>query len=252
MKQRFIEITSKQYNTNEGYIAIIKKYYSYLNITIQLNDDNKTILHKITLSNLKSGRIKNPYHKSVCNIGYLGKGKYKCKINKKLTKEYIFWSSMINRCYNISYLERNPLYKNIEICEEWLNFQNFAKWFKKNYINNCELDKDILIKGNKIYSPKTCCFVPQEINKLFTKSNKVRGILPIGVQYRKDIKKFKSTLSKENKQVHLGYYDTPEEAFNIYKIEKEKYIKEMADKYKLIISDLIFNKLYEYNVEITD
>ena len=134
--------------------------------------------------------------------------------------------------------------------ERWHNFQNFAEWYYDNYIEGYHLDKDILFKGNKIYSPETCCFVPQEINKLFTKRQSKRGDYPIGVISNK--KRFISIFTKEKKIFYLGSFATPEEAFIAYKTEKENRIKEIANKWKGLISDKVYQALINYQVEITD
>ena len=114
-----------------------------------------------------------------------------------------------------------------------------------------ELDKDILNKGNKVYSPDTCVYVPQSINSLFTKSDKVRGEYPIGVYKQKD--KYVAQLNKGNgKQIYLGSYSTPEEAFQAYKQAKEEYIKEVANEYKDKIPYRLYEALMNYEVEIDD
>ena len=112
------------------------------------------------------------------------------------------------------------------------------------------LDKDILIKGNKIYSPETCCFVPQEVNILFIKNSKRREGLPIGVYKQKN--SFVAHLSKGKEQIYLGSFSTIEECFQAYKIAKEEYIKEMADKWKPLIHLKVYEAMYNYKVEITD
>ena len=115
------------------------------------------------------------------------------------------------------------------------------------------LDKDRLIKGNKIYSPKTCIFVPQTINSLFIKNNSVRGELPIGVSRNKKTKKYASNITIESTcSVFLGYFDTPEEAFYSYKEAKEKEIKRVADEYKDKIPQKLYEAMYNYEVDIND
>ena len=120
------------------------------------------------------------------------------------------------------------------------------------------LDKDILNKGNKIYSPDNCIFVPNNINILFVKRDKSRGDYPIGVHYNKYAKKFQAQCSiynyKENKtkRKHLGYYNTTEKAFKVYKEFKEQNIKDIADYYKEQIPQKLYNAMYEYEVEIDD
>ena len=112
------------------------------------------------------------------------------------------------------------------------------------------LDKDILIKNNKIYSPETCVFVPHDINSLFTKANTKRGKYPIGVHFKRN--KYHVQIQKYKQVIHLGTYDTSEEAFTVYKIAKENYIKEIADKYKDLIPKKLYDAMYEYEVEWED
>ncbi len=190
-------------------------------------------------------------NKSTCGIGFLGIGKYS-RINN--LKAYTLWSHVFQRCYNNNYLEKFPSYKGCSVHPDWHNFQVFAGWFEQNYdkkkMQGWHFDKDILFKGNKIYSPETCCFVPPEINTLFTKSNKNRGIYPIGVSIHN--KRFKSYTLKEGKQIHLGTFDTPEEAFEAYKVAKEIKIKELAKFWKSSIEYKVYKALINYKVEITD
>ena len=119
-----------------------------------------------------------------------------------------------------------------------------------------DLDKDILMKGNKIYSPDTCVFVPKNINTLFTKSNKSRGKYPIGVYFNKDRNKFQVNCNTfyngKTQQKYLGLYNTIEDAFNAYKQSKEANIKQVADYYKENIPDNLYEAMYNYKVEITD
>lgn len=198
--------------------------------------------------------------KKVYNIGYLGQGKYKSRENGKSTKAYEVWKKMLQRCYDPYYINKYPSYIDCYVCDEWLCFQNFAKWFYKHYYE-CSgekmcLDKDILIKGNKIYSPNTCVFVPERINTLFVKCNKTRGEYPIGVNFKKKINKFQARCSvlkdNENKSIYLGVYPTVNEAFLAYKQYKENYIKQVADEYKDLIPTKLYDALYKYEVEIND
>lgn len=119
------------------------------------------------------------------------------------------------------------------------------------------LDKDILIKGNKIYSPDTCIFVPQRINKLFTKCDKNRGNSVIGTHHDKNNKyqancRLVNPKTGKSKNKYLGIYDTELEAFEVYKYYKEKNIKEVADYFKEQIPQKLYDALYNYEVEIDD
>ena len=132
----------------------------------------------------------------------MGIGKYSSKINNKPSPQYSSWSSMIKRCYNPKCLTKDYTYQDCSVCKEWHNFQNFAKWYDDNYYQvfneEINLDKDILHKGNKIYSPENCIFVPKTINSLFTKSNRSRGKYPIGVDYNKGMRKFRARSRKDS------------------------------------------------------
>lgn len=147
-----------------------------------------------------------------------------------IEKAYRHWTNMLQRCYDEKHRDKYIAYKDCVVCDEWLNFSGFLRWFlntENSTIDGYHLDKDILVKGNKIYSPDTCCFVPNEINVLFTKRGSCRGNLPIGVTKATKSKNYEASISK-GKQEYIGTYGTPEEAFNAYKIEKEKWIKEQA------------------------
>lgn len=211
--------------------------------------------------NFKRGEIKCPYEKRVFGMGCIGEGKYKTGKNGRHTRCYNTWVCMLERCYNEEHRDRNPTYINCEASEEFLNFQKFGEWDSENYyeIGNekMHLDKDILCKGNKIYSPDTCIYVPQTINSLFTKNDKARGDSPIGstpcengkYQVRCRVYNFETGKSKKE---YLGYYETQEKAFKVYKEFKERYIKEIADYYKKQIPKVLYDALYNYEVEITD
>ena len=245
-----VNYTGEKHITNEGFEVEIIKHINSHNCTVKFS--NGLVLENRTYNEIKDGRLKNLNHPSVYGVGYIGKGEYKSEVRKKAVKEYYIWSGMLERCYNKKFQEKQPTYKGCSVAEEWLDFQNFAKWFDENYIEGFHLDKDILIKGNKIYSPETCCFVPREINTLFTFNNINRGELPLGVGYTKNKKKYVSQLSKGVLSKHLGTFSTPEEAFQAYKIAKESYIKEVADKWKDLISEQVYEAMYNYKVEITD
>lgn len=152
-----------KFNTKEGYIAEVidgsnRKDSCTINI---VGTDVIRVVYAVTL---KRGTFKNPYHKTVHGVGFLGNGDYKTKVGGKKIKRYAIWSSMIQRCYSELNFIKHPTYKDCTVCDEWLNYQNFSKWFEENYVKGYDLDKDILIEGNKIYSNKTCCFVPRWLN----------------------------------------------------------------------------------------
>lgn len=247
-----INILKEIHITNEGYEVEIIEYFNNKNCTIKFKDSQKTILKNISLINLKVGCVKNPNHKSVCGIGYLGIGKYKAKVGGSITKEYGIWGAMLKRCYNKRQQKLQPTYVDCLVDERWHDFQNFAKWHEENYKPHMEdwhLDKDLLLKGNKTYSPDTCCLIPREINTLFKTSNKE---LPLGVIEHKNTGKYVAQINKDGRKIHIGVFNTVEEAFEAYKVEKECHIKETADNWKLMIQCKVYQAMYTRTVEMTD
>lgn len=250
----FIDHTGEIHTNNQGDDFEIIECFSRRNCTIKFLDFDNVILRNINYGNILLGSVKNPYHRSVCGVGYLGVGKYKKHVGRKPTLLYVRWSNMIKRCYSGKVLFESPSYIKCTVMEEWHNFQVFAEWFEhnwKSYMNGgWELDKDILVKGNKIYSPDTCCFVPQIINTILLKCDKVRGDLPIGVI--KAGKYFIAQLSRPGHTKYKKTHKTAEEAFYVYKFHKEAYIKEVADEWRPLIGEKVYFSLINYQVEITD
>lgn len=258
MGRKTIDRTGEENYNSEGTLMRIVEYKNNNNIIVEFQDEYKTKVHT-QYNHFKNGNVKNPFYKSIFGIGYIGEGKYKTRENYKLTKAYGTWHCMLQRCYEPYTINKHLTYIDCYVCDEWLCFQNFAEWYEENMYecnNECmELDKDILIKGNKIYSCDTCLLVPQRINTLFIKCDAKRGNLPVGVCWNKATNKFCAhcnIIDKENKKINLGYYNTIEEAFLAYKNFKENYIKEVADEYKDLIPQKLYDALYSYEVEIND
>ena len=204
-------------------------------------------------SAIRSGHIKDRSVPTTCGVGFIDvEG---ASIGKNMTKEYQLWNNMLNRCYNEKELSRNPTYKDCHVSEEWMYLSNFKEWCHQQIgfdQEGFQLDKDILVKGNKVYSEDTCCFVPAEINSLIIKADRIRGKYPIGIYEDKQAGKFKVRISVEGKQKHIGRYYCEKEAFYAYKVAKEQYIKEVANKWKDQIDPRVYNALMCYEVNIDD
>ena len=185
-------------------------------------------------------------------------GKYPSHSNRKLLKEYALWRGMLHRCSESLWI-KYPTYIGTTCSENFKSYTFFYEWCQgqigfnsvdKNG-NKWRLDKDILVKGNKVYSEDTCCFVPNRINTLFIKRNSVRGNLPIGVHLDKSNGSFRAQCSF-GKATHLGCFNTPEGAFKAYKTFKEQLIKDVANEYKDVLDNRVYQVLMDYAVEITD
>jgi len=221
-----------------GYKATIIEYFSSLNCTVKINDWNNTILYNVDYSIVKNGTLKNYFHKK--NNGYLGLGDFNSKTECGGIKPYHIWRSIIERCYNKNN-NRHISYRNVAVSNEWMNFQNFGKWFKDNYdtqkMRGWHLDKDLFSNiENKIYSAETCCFIPNEINCLFkhVKKNNMEV----------SNKKFKVTIRKK----YIGVFETKEKAYSVYKEKKEEYIKEKAREWQGKITDRVYSKMMDYKI----
>ena len=242
---------------NCGEEAKIIKYYGCCDVLVQFKNSGEII--KTNYGNFKNKNVKSHFSPSVLGKGIVGNED--TKINGKHIESYKIWRSMLNRCYNNEYQIKHPTYIGCSVCDEWLYYPNFKKWYDENYYtikgNIVDLDKDIIVKNNKIYSPDTCVFVPQNINKLFTKRNKYRGELPIGLSYdKKSGGKVRAQITINGTRKSLGLFPNTQkgiqEAFQTYKFSKEKYIKQIADEYKNIIPDKLYKAMYNYEVEIND
>jgi hypothetical protein len=234
----------------------IKEYNSSSDVLVEFDNG---FCKKTSYQRFRLGYVINNYYKNVVNgHGYLGESKSKERGKHK--RSYTTWHSMLVRCYGETSLQKEPTYIGCKICEEWECYANFEKWYNENYYKipneRICLDKDILVKCNKIYSPETCIFVPQHINNLFTKTNSKRGSYPIGVGYYPRYNKFCAyctiTDNKIKQRKTLGYYDSVEEAFSVYKNFKENHIKSIANEYKELIPSKLYDALMNYEVEITD
>ena len=242
-----------------GSEMVIVKYRTNRDVDIYFPEYDWTAKNR-EYKGFKNGNIKCPYERRYFGVGYIGEGKYKVWENGKNTKCYKTWHNMLNRCYDEKFHEKYPTYIGCEVDKNWHNFQNFAEWYYNNYYEieggKMCLDKDILYKHNKVYSPKTCIFVPQTINSLFVKRDNDRGESVIGAslkngRYRVQCWSFDPETGK-SKQEYFGYYDSQEKAFEIYKYYKEKNIKQVADYYKDKIPEKLYDGMYSYKVEIDD
>lgn len=237
----------KVFKTNNDGDLIVTKYVSYQEVHIRFVE---TCFEDIvSMGNIKCGKVKDPLSKAVFGVGIVGEEA--TRVNNRQTKERELWSSMLTRCYDDKYHSRFQTYIGCSVSDNFKYYPYFKEWCNKQVgfnIEGFELDKDILVKGNKVYSEDTCCFVPKEINSIFVKRRKYRGNFALGVDYCKQRKLFRSRCREK----HLGFFSTESEAFLAYKQAKETYIQEIANKWKDQIDLRVYEALMNYQVEITD
>ena len=231
----------------------ILKYNDKTNVEIQfLNTGYEAT---VELGNIRKGEVKDPHSPSVFGEGILGT-KYPTKVSGVQTKEYSLWMNMLRRCYSDKYQKKQPTYEGCEVSDNFKSFEYFYEWCHKQIgfgNEGWQLDKDLLIKGNKVYSEDSCVFIPREINQLLVKRTASRGKHPIGVYWRNTKKAFVAQVNKnKGKPDYLGSFNTEIEAFNAYKVAKETFIKEQANEFKSQIDPRAYNALMNYEVNIDD
>jgi len=253
MDRRKLERIGETMINNQGEEMGIIEYNNRRDITITFKSTKEII--KTSYDEFKKGKVKSHFSPTVFGVGITGITQITDE-NKKQLDSYMCWVNMLRRCYTNKYQERFPTYIGCTVSEEFKIYAKFKKFYDGNYYEikelcRTELDKDILHKGNKVYSKENCVFVPQVINGLFIKQQNRRGNLPIGVSLN-----YKNYQAKCNDGIgnakRLGTYKTPELAFNVYKDFKEKLIKEVAEKYKSQIPIKLYDAMYKYEIEITD
>jgi len=213
-------------------------------ILIKITGGIKDYVTEIQISQFNAKTIKNKYIPSIYGKGYIGEGKHKAKVNGKKNKAYNVWNSMMQRVYDEKYLEKKPSYRKVKICKEWHNFQNFAEWFEKNYIDGFQLDKDLLSNDELIYSPETCCFLPSVLNNSIILNR-------IGVYYSNFENKYIAQIQIGTRvPKKIGRFDTKEEAIKAFKIEKRKRLDYLIDKYENILDKKAIDAIRKFKENI--
>ena len=235
----------------------VLKYNDRANVEIQFLKTGFEMVAR--LSHIRNGKVKDPYSPSVYGIGVVGT-KYPSRVNGVQTKECALWYSMLKRCYSDAFKKKRPTYEGCKVSDKFKNYEYFYEWCHKQIGfgvdgngNPFQLDKDLLVKGNKVYSENTCVFIPSGINSLLIKCTASRGEHLIGVYWSKTANAFVARVSRnKGGSEHLGLFNTEIEAFNAYKEAKESFIKEQAEKYKSQIDERAYNALMKYEVNIDD
>jgi len=235
---------------------VVTKYVNALNVYVRFVKTGFET--KTTKQQIINGKVRDRFLPSVYGVGIIGNEV--TKINGKHTMEYDIWGNMLERCYNSDFHERHPTYISCEASDGFKIFKCFKEWCQNQIGFNCfsdesnpfVLDKDILIKGNKVYSPETCCFVPPEINSLLVKGNNIRGKYLIGVRFNKKLSKYQADVRKNGDKVYLGLYNTEIEAFQAYKKAKESYIEEVSCRWKDKIDEKVYKALLVWEIEEND
>ena len=226
----------ENFTTKEGYVVeVIDGGSSPSYCTIRFDDSG--FVKEVTYNMLKKRGVKNPYHRSVYGVGFFGVGPHKRTKNGVGTKAYVTWRGMIGRCYYNKFSHLHPTYQRVEVCDDWHNFQNFASWFKENYIPGYCLDKDLLSDGKKIYSPESCLFIPVALNAFLPRLVHNHQDKATGVTWR--FGKWIAAINDmdTNKWLHLGNFNSKSEAVSAYNSKREEFAKVWRDRMRGILPD---------------
>lgn len=190
--------------------------------------------------------------KFVSGIGICDKGRYPGKVGRITTKEYELWSGLLQRCVVGGPIQsKYPSYIGCTVHPNFIRFQDFAEWCQHQIgfrNDKWALDKDILLPGNKVYGPDTCCFVPRQLNNLLTHKRTEQGQYPTGVSFHKPNGNYLAQGSVDGRRKHLGCFDTPEAAETAYKTAKTNEIRRQAEIWKDRIDPRAYNALLNYKV----
>ena len=241
------------YQTTHFGDLIITKYVSARNVHVRfINTGYETTTE---MGKIRNGGVKDRLAPSVFGIGVIGDAPI--SVNGKTLKEYALWGNVLARCYDENFHSKVPSYLGCSVSSNFRYFPYFKDWCSKQIGFDSKdekgrsfaLDKDILVKGNKVYSEDTCCFVPQEINTLFMRKRAVGDDSKNSPFFSKYHDRYISRMSKFGKFVHLGTFTSQTEAFSLYKDTKEVYIKEIANKWKDQIDPRVYDVLMNWEVQ---
>jgi len=221
VKKYCLKHIGKVFTSKEGYKLEVIEGGSKKDLCIIKIDDKYT--REVSFINFKTGRVKNFFHPSVFDKGFIGVGIYSLKEHKEI---YLRWRAMLSRAYSVKYHIKYPSYKEVEVENQWLDFQIFAKWSKENYVKDWELDKDLLNYTNnkKLYSEETSLYIPGALNKFLANTMMNNSSGKIGCFLHKTTKKYQVNISDmTGKTKYLGTRSTLEEASELYKAQREIY-----------------------------
>lgn len=233
------------FTTTYGGTVVVVKYISSLNVIVRHEDENWHLM-RTSAQQLRQGCVKNPYAPKLSGVGYVGVGKHQPYPNGVKSKAYAVWCHMLARCYDEKEQMKAPHYIGCSVDRRWHNYQEFAEWYYSNkyYSDSYFLDKDLIKKGNKVYSPELCALVPRELNNLFAGTDRSKDW--VGVYYRSDIGRYSVEVGDEGVCKKLGFFDCRDEARKAYLDEKALIVGKAAKKWSGKVDPRVIESLYRW------
>lgn len=267
------------FTSNKGEVFSIIKYDSSYKVTIEFKSNGYRKV--ITLSQARAGSVRNTLKVETDKIDK----KYESqRVNKEksivraLVKDYeknyintikenieippieydkdeypmyySRWRGLFDRCHGKNRLKlKNISYRSCSICKEWHNFQNFAKWCNDNNLcNGMCVDKDILIKGNKIYSPDTCIVIPDEINSRTNYNTPIRKSL-MGTEKiaLKNGYKYIAKFQRDGKKIESKRFETELEAHKFWATSKKQHLMDVTEPFRYAMTDKAYKAVCDFS-----
>lgn len=234
-----------------GGSCVVIEYRGYDQILIEHQDRYR---HRDTVESnqLRSGKVKNPYQKTTFGVGFFGCGPNRASANGKMTPAYKTWRNMMRRSYCSEFQAETPTYDGCSVADEWHDFQNFAEWYyaqPNNSIPGFDLDKDLTIVGNKVYSRKSCSILPKDINTLLMDCGSRRGSLPQGVSFSKEKGLYLAQVKIDGATKYLGRFADPASAREAYVKSKTHNIRRVAAKYQPVLPPQVYENLMSWTLQ---
>lgn len=243
MTSRFAKAGDIGY-TNGGCQYKVIEYVGNCRYLIEFQDEFK---HRMVArgGRMQEGKIANPYFRGFNGQGYIGVGKYNS--NLIANPAYSKWMSIWRRIGQIDKPDF-ATYVDCKMDVRWESLQDFSEFYHSCPYrqDGWELDKDLIVPGNRIYGPDTAAYVPVEINA-FIKTRKRKAHLPMGVNVNRAF--FSAAIRIDGKETYLGNFVTPEEAYVAYKEAKEKEASRLADKYDGLVDPRVIEALRNFKVD---
>lgn len=143
---------------------------------------------------------------------------------------YCAWVGMLKRCYSKKYKQEHLSYVDVVCTEDWFYASKFKSWMQEQDWEGKQLDKDIIVPNNKLYSPSTCAFVSSVTNSYILDSKSSRGEWLLGVYWNKANRKFtaqcRNPFTKKNE--YLGLFDKETETHEAWRKRKHELAQLVA------------------------
>lgn len=255
-----------KFTTNSGWKGEVIEYKNAREVKVRFQCGEERWTY---WNNVEKGSMKPRNQPSVYGVGFVGVGRFipetlsKRLVGEVIPKEvYRTWIQILKRVYWDKENIRNRAYVGVTVAEEWLNFQNFCEWaltqrgynYKDEDGKAWNIDKDILVEFNSEYNPDACVFVPNVVNSFF--SMKEGGKFLLGVEEIKPrrshfktgyISRCSNPLTKSSE--YLGFYDTQEEAHEVYVKRKNEIARDLAKHYEGVVDDRVIEALNNFDIK---